>query len=152
MYIEHPYFYDGRCFAKVDGKMIEISKEVAYAMNNFYRSSMPKKLIVKNERGEVIGKRLREVPYSDVSGKDYDFSIDRYPDVDCDVEGSALDQAECQEVHQVIERLDAEERMLIHELYFENKTQAEMASIMGISQQVLSYRMKRILNKMRRMF
>ncbi|MFR3903761.1 hypothetical protein [Hominisplanchenecus sp.] len=39
MYIEHPYFYDGKYYANVDGPMIEITKEVAYAMNNFYRST-----------------------------------------------------------------------------------------------------------------
>ena len=39
MYIEHPYFYEGKYYANIDGEMIEITKEVAYAMNNFYRSS-----------------------------------------------------------------------------------------------------------------
>ncbi len=36
MYIEHPYFYEGKYYANIDGEMIEITKEVAYAMNNFY--------------------------------------------------------------------------------------------------------------------
>ena len=39
MYIEHPYFYEGKYYANIDGEMIEITKEFAYAMNNFYRSS-----------------------------------------------------------------------------------------------------------------
>ena len=39
MYIEHSYFYEGKYYANIDGEMIEITKEVAYAMNNFYRSS-----------------------------------------------------------------------------------------------------------------
>ena len=39
MYIEHPYFYEEKYYANIDGEMIEITKEVAYAMNNFYRSS-----------------------------------------------------------------------------------------------------------------
>ena len=39
MYIEHPYFYEGKYYANIDGEMIEVTKEVAYAMNNFYRSS-----------------------------------------------------------------------------------------------------------------
>ena len=39
MYIEHPYFYEVKYYANIDGEMIEITKEVAYAMNNFYRSS-----------------------------------------------------------------------------------------------------------------
>ena len=54
MYIEHPYFVGDKYFAKVDGEFIEITKEVAYAMSNFYRSSKPRKIEVKNEKGEVI--------------------------------------------------------------------------------------------------
>lgn len=47
MYIEHPYFYEGKYYANIDGEMIEITKEVAYAMNNFYRSSSAKKALWK---------------------------------------------------------------------------------------------------------
>ena len=61
MYIEHPYFYEGKYYANIDGEMIEITKEVAYAMNNFYRSSKAKKVEIKNELGEVVDKMLREV-------------------------------------------------------------------------------------------
>ena len=54
MYIEHPYFYEGKYYANIDGEMIEITKEVAYAMNNFYRSSKAKKVEIKNELGSVV--------------------------------------------------------------------------------------------------
>lgn len=49
MYIEHPYFYEGKYYANIDGEMIEVTKEVAYAMNNFYRSSKAKKVEIKND-------------------------------------------------------------------------------------------------------
>ena len=39
---------------KVDGEFIEITKEVAYAMSNFYRSSKPRKIEVKNEKGKSL--------------------------------------------------------------------------------------------------
>ena len=80
MYIEHPYKYDGKYYANVDGKMIEITKEVAYAMNNFYRSSQPGKVEIKTEKGEVVERRLREIPYSETNGQDYEFSIEDFPD------------------------------------------------------------------------
>ena len=44
MYIEHPYFYEGKYYANIDGEMIEITKEVAYAMNNFTEAARQKKL------------------------------------------------------------------------------------------------------------
>ena len=50
MYIEHPYFYEGKYYANIDGEMIEITKEVAYAMNNFYRSSKAKKKSTGNRK------------------------------------------------------------------------------------------------------
>ena len=40
--------------------------------------------------------------------------------------------------------------MIIYGIFFENKTQ--MAEIMGISRQVLAYKLKTILNKMREMY
>ena len=52
MYIEHPYFYEGKYYANIDGEMIKITKEVPYAMNNFYRSSKAKKVEIKNELGK----------------------------------------------------------------------------------------------------
>ena len=50
----------------------------------------------------------------------------------------------------MIDQLNIEERMIIYGIFFENKTQ--MAEIMGISRQVLAYKLKTILNKMREMY
>lgn len=152
MYIEHPYKYDGKYYANVDGKMIEITKEVAYAMNNFYRSSQPRKVEIKNEKGESVEWKLREIPYSETNGQDYEFSIEDFPDYSCDVEDSVISSVERRDIHKVINQLDAEERMIIYSIYFENKTQVQLAGIMGVSRQVLAYKLKTILHKMRRMY
>lgn len=152
MYNERPYFYDGRYFARVDGKFIEITKEVAYAMNNFFRSSKPKKVEIKNEKGEVIERKIREIPYSETKCDDYELSIEDFPDYSCDVEDSVITGLERRDIHKVIEQLDSEERMIIYSIYFENKTQVELAKVMGISRQVLAYKLKVILSKMRRMY
>ena len=56
MYIEHPYFYEGKYYANIDGEMIEITKEVAYAMNNFYRSSKAKKVEINKMREMYMNK------------------------------------------------------------------------------------------------
>ena len=84
MYIEHPYFYEGKYYANIDGEMIEVTKEVAYAMNNFYRSSKAKKVELKNELGEVVDKMLREVPYSGQSIDGEGFMIEDFPDLNGD--------------------------------------------------------------------
>ena len=101
MYIEHPYFYEGKYYANIDGEMIEITKEVAYAMNNFYRSSKAKKVEIKNELGEVVDKMLREVPYSGQSIDGEGFMIEDFPDLNCDVEHCVLTKMEQQDIHKV---------------------------------------------------
>ena len=98
MYIEHPYFYEGKYYANIDGEMIEITKEVAYAMNNFYRSSKAKKVEIKNELGEVVDKMLREVPYSGQSIDGEGFMIEDFPDLNCDVEHSVMTKMEQQDM------------------------------------------------------
>ena len=40
MYVQHPYKFDGKYFANIDGEFIEISKEVAMAMLSDYRKQI----------------------------------------------------------------------------------------------------------------
>ena len=75
-----------------------------------------------------------------------------FPDYSCDVEDSVISSVERRDIHKVINQLDAEERMIIYGIYFENKTQVQLAGIMGVSRQVLAYKLNIILNKMRRMY
>ena len=101
MYIEHPYFYEGKYYANIDGE---------------------------------------------------GFMIEDFPELNCDVEHCVLTKMEQQDIHKVINQLNSEERMIIYGIFFENKTQTQMAEIMGISRQMLSYKLKSTLNKMREMY
>ena len=101
MYIEHPYFYEGKYYANIDGE---------------------------------------------------GFMIEDFPDLNCDVEHCVLTKMEQQDIHKVINQLNSEERMIIYGIFFENKPQTQMAEIMGISRQMLSYKLKSTLNKMREMY
>ena len=40
MYVQHPYKYEGKYYAKIDGVFYEISKEVAMAMFAEYRNEI----------------------------------------------------------------------------------------------------------------
>lgn len=44
-----------------------------------------------------------------------------------------IDRFEQEEFQQILDQLDAEERVIIYGIYFENKTQVRLARIMGIS-------------------
>ena len=63
-----------------------------------------------------------------------------------------LTKMEQQDIHKVINQLNSEERMIIYGIFFDNKTQTQMAEIMGISRKMLSYKLKSTLNKMREMY
>ena len=40
MYVQHPYKFEGKYYAKIDGVFYEISKEVAMAMFADYRNEI----------------------------------------------------------------------------------------------------------------
>lgn len=63
-----------------------------------------------------------------------------------------IDRFEQEEFQQILDQLDAEERVIIYGIYFENKTQVRLARIMGISKQLLAYKMEMILKKIRKMY
>ena len=117
MYIEHPYFYEGKYYANIDGEMIEVTKEVAYAMNNFYRSSKAKKVEIKNELGEVVDKMLREVPYSGQSIDGEVFMIEDFPDLNCDVEHCVLTKMEQQDIHKLKSTLNKMREMYMNKFF-----------------------------------
>ena len=150
MYIEHPFFIDGKYYANIDNEMIEISKEVAYAMNNFRRNSVPKYVEVKNEQGEVIEKWLREVPYSGYSDDEINYSVETMPDPLCDVEEEAITSVCCEEVHQAIEKLTEIEKVIVRAVYFEDMTLDQVGSLLGISYQAVQWRLKAIHAKMKK--
>ena len=62
--------------------------------------------------------------------------IEDFPDLNCDVEHCVLTKREQHDIHTVINQLNSEERMIIYGIFFENKTQTQMAEIMGISRPV----------------
>ena len=95
---------------------------------------------------------LREVPYSGQSVDGEGLMIEDFPDMNCDIENSVITKMEQQDIHKVINQLNSEERMIVYGIYFENKTQLQMAAIMGVSRQVLAYKLKTILNKMRKIY
>lgn len=151
MYIEHPFFIDGKYYAKIDNQMIEITKEVAYAMNNFKRMSIPKRVEVRNADGEVVEKRLRELPYSSHWNEEVNYSVATMPDPLCDVEEDALTAVCCQKLHQAIEKLTEIEKIIVRGIYFEDMTQEDVGKLLGISTPAVNKRLKIILVKMKKM-
>ena len=62
MYVQHPYKFDGKYFANVDGEFIEITKEVAMAMLSDYRKQIyrSRKWAPETEDKEAEAQRQEE--------------------------------------------------------------------------------------------
>ena len=151
MYIEHPYLYEGKYYAKVDNQFVEITKEVAYAMNNFYRNSLPKKVDIKDENGEIIDHVRREISYSeanDLSGES-DFSIETVADTSLSVEDTVIENLERSEMLQLIDTLPEEERYIIVSIFYKGEIKKDVAEELNISRPMLTYKLKSALKKLR---
>ena len=61
MYVQHPYKFDGKYYAKIDGNFYEISKEVAMAMLSSYRKEIYRSLKwAPEDDSEETEKKLQE--------------------------------------------------------------------------------------------
>ena len=65
MYVQHPYVYDGKYYAKIDGAFYEISKEVAMAMLSEYRKEIYRSRKWAPESGEEEIEVLTELSHDD---------------------------------------------------------------------------------------
>ena len=63
-----------------------------------------------------------------------------------------LKKIECEQLHKFLLELSKEEQWLIQELYFEERTEREVASVLGLSQKAINKRRQKILEKLRKLF
>ena len=70
-------------------------------------------------------------------------------DYDNTPENQAIEEMVFQSLHNVLELLPPKDYELIYELYFKNRTERECAQRLGMSQQAVHERKKRILKKIK---
>lgn len=180
MYVQHPYKYEGKYYAKIDGVFYEISKEVAMAMfaeyrNEIYRSrkwqrSQKKMIRWKIFRIWKINKRKRSlrirkirngsVKPRDVKSWDCAFSAnsdglsiaDMADDTQMSMEEMVILKEESRMLHEKIGKLSLQEQFIIKSIYFDDMKQKDVAEILGVTKGALSQRLNTILRKMRNMY
>ena len=74
------------------------------------------------------------------------------PEENRSVEDQILKKIECEQLHKFLLELSKEEQWLIQELYFEERTEREVASVLGLSQKAINKRRQKILEKLRKLF
>ena len=101
--------------------------------------------IVDPKTGEVMTVPSREDSYERLQ----EMAV-QFPEEDDGVEDQILQKLEFERLHKAILTLSKEEQWLIHELYFENQTEREVAKQMGVYHNAVHKQKKRILEKLKK--
>ena len=152
---EHPYKFNDKFYAKVDGKFYEITREVAKAMLSAYRNEVYRSKKWQPEDPETMTRKTKWTELLDcVFSENTDgIGVQDLPD-ECQrsVEDLVILQAESAELHQNIAKLSEHEQFIIKSIYFDGMKQVELAKKLEISKVRMSQKVSAILKKMRKMY
>ena len=125
---------------KVEGKLVEVTPEVYYA---YFRME-------RQERSQEEKKQRNEVLSYDALDNGETVGIEAVPDLtSSSMEERAVTREICEKLHRAVDALPRAERELIQAIYFDGFTEKEYAVSSGLSQQGVSYRLRKILSKLR---
>jgi DNA-directed RNA polymerase specialized sigma24 family protein len=71
-------------------------------------------------------------------------------DEEADVHIAFLRKLTCEQVHKAIMQLEPQQQWLIEEIYFNNRTQSDIAAELDVKPQAITNRLKKIFEKMKR--
>ena len=129
-----------RYIIKVEGKLVEVSQDVYYA---YFRME-------RQERGQEEKKQRNAVMSYDALDTEETPSEGAMPDL---IAPSPEQQIITQEIrealHRAVDELPRAERELIKAIFFEGLTEQQYAATSGTSQQRVSYRLRKILSKLK---
>lgn len=179
MYVQHPYKFEGKYYAQIDGVFYEISKEVAMAMfadyrNEIYRSrkwapdfsedevQIEELQELKSGQAEAAEKKAKKWKHKNKLSEILDCAFSENSDglsvADmADETQPALDEMmimkeESRILHKNIRKLTDEEQFIISSIYFDGMKQKDVAKILGVTKSALSQRLANILRRMRTMY
>ena len=125
---------------KVEGKLVEVTPDVYYA---YFRME-------RQERSQEEKKQRNEVLSYDALDNGETVGIEAVPDLTSpSMEERAVTREICEKLHRAVDALPRAERELIQAIYFDGFTEKEYAVSSGLSQQGVSYRLRKILSKLR---
>lgn len=125
---------------KVEGKLVEVTPEVYYA---YFRME-------RQERGQEEKKRRNEVLSYDALDNGETVGIEAVPDmISPSMEETVMTREIHEKLHRAVDALPKAERELIQAIYYDGLTEKEYAVFSGLSQQGVSYRLRKILSKLR---
>jgi len=125
-------------------------------------------IVVKSKRVEVSGavyhayhKKREAERYQKKLIHQFELSLERYQDEGVNVEflitrfqpsieDMLIEQEQLRKLHIALDALTVEDRLLIHELFFNGKSERILAGELGVPRMTLSDRKHRIIKKMKK--
>lgn len=127
-------------FLYVKGQLISVSSEV---YKEFYRIRRHEKYL--EELDEFYG-LLHYDSWDNTKGKGIDYIADK----DANTQIEALREIEKKTIMEAIHHLDSMEKWLVKVIFYEEKTEKEIAEILGISQQMVNKKKQKVLKKIKK--
>ena len=125
---------------KVEGKLVEVTPDVYYA---YFRMERQERWQEEKQQGHAV------VSY-DALDDGETVGMEVVPDLTTpSMEEAVMTREIHEKLHRALDALPKAERELIQAIYFDGFTEKEYAVSSGLSQQGVSYRLRKILSKLR---
>ena len=139
----------------IRGQYVEVTDEVyrAYMQGDrkmrYFENDLKTERFVLGKEGQVV----QIIPSREDSlDRLVDENAQQFSDEQESVESVVLHKLEVDRLHTALLQLPKEERALIYALFFDGKTESEVAKHLGVSRQAIQKRKNRILKKLKKFF
>jgi len=122
---------------KLNGKLISVSEEV-------YRAY---KRPQWREKKQKIIRRQHEQSIEHIREND---SINQANLAQCGLDEIIIENLLLDDLHEAISSLNDDERVLIYALFYNDKSERDVAKEIGVSQNTVNYHKKRVIEKLRK--
>lgn len=125
---------------KVEGKLVEVTPDVYYA---YFRMERQERWQEEKQQGHAV------MSY-DALDDGETVGVEVVPDLTTpSMEEAVMTREIHEKLHRALDALPKAERELIQAIYFDGFTEKEYAVSSGLNQQGVSYRLRKILSKLR---
>ena len=138
----------------IEGQPVKVSEEVyreykhAEEKERYFMKRLKKgKFVVDPEKQTVEYVPSREASYEHLLEADWDF-----PAPDEPVDGAVIKAQTLETLDRALQSLTDEERELIHEIFYLEKSEREISAVYNLTQAAIHKRKKKILEKLKKVF
>ena len=132
----------------------EVSEEVIAVLRTSERKMQYQEYDLKRERSIVESKTGEKItiPSREDSYERLQEMAVQFPAENRSVEDQIMKKIEYEQLHKFLLELSKKEQWLIQKLYFEERTEREVAAELKLSQKAVNKRKQKILEKLRKLF